>query len=126
MIHPTSLLTDSIEFETLPAPAVRGASLTERGELELPVPIWTVRRQQEFDSNAPDYDGDLPKLYKRVQKHLNLSPENPNISNSLKRMLTGFISIFNRRPRSCRNGVRHAAAALNPGRSHESEPIAVP
>ena len=50
--------------------------------------------EKEFDPNAPDYDGDLPKLYKRVQKHLNLSPENPKISNSLKQTLTGFISII--------------------------------
>jgi hypothetical protein len=50
--------------------------------------------EKEFDGNAPEYDGDLPKLYKRVQKHLNLSPENPKISNSLKQTLTGFISII--------------------------------
>ena len=50
--------------------------------------------EKEFDSDAPEYDGDLPKLYKRVQKHLNLSPENPKISNSLKQTLTGFISII--------------------------------
>ena len=31
-------------------------------------------------ATAPDYDGDLPKLYKRVQGHLNLSPESPKIS----------------------------------------------
>jgi hypothetical protein len=50
--------------------------------------------EKEWNSNAPDYDGDLPKLYKCVQKHLNLSPENPKISNSLKQTLTGFISII--------------------------------
>jgi len=50
--------------------------------------------EKEFDSYAPEYDGDLPKLYKRVQKHLNLSPDNPKISNSLKQILTGFISII--------------------------------
>jgi len=50
--------------------------------------------EKECDSNAPEYDGDLPKLYKRVQKHLNLSPDNPKISNSLKQTLTGFISII--------------------------------
>jgi len=38
--------------------------------------------EKEFDAAAPDYDGDLPKLYKRVQKHLKLSPENPKISSS--------------------------------------------
>jgi hypothetical protein len=50
--------------------------------------------ENEFDTDAPRYDGDLPKLYKRVQKHLNLAPENPNISNTLKQTLTGFISII--------------------------------
>ena len=50
--------------------------------------------EKECDSNAPGYDGDLPKLYKRVQKHLNLSPDNPKISDSLKQTLTGFISII--------------------------------
>jgi hypothetical protein len=49
--------------------------------------------EKECDANPPEYDGDLPKLYKRVQKHLNLSPENPSISNTLKQMLTGFVSI---------------------------------
>jgi hypothetical protein len=49
--------------------------------------------EMEVDAHAPDYDGDLPKLYKRVQKHLNLAPENPKISNSLKQTLTGFVSI---------------------------------
>jgi Abortive infection C-terminus len=50
--------------------------------------------EKECDANPPAYDGDLPKLYKRVQKHLNLSPENPAINNSLKQTLTGFISII--------------------------------
>jgi Abortive infection C-terminus len=50
--------------------------------------------EKEFDISPPDYDGDLGKLYKRVQKHLNLSPENPKISNSLKQTLTGFTSII--------------------------------
>lgn len=50
--------------------------------------------EKDCDANPPGYDGDLPKLYKRVQKHLNLSPENPSINNSLKQTLTGFISII--------------------------------
>lgn len=50
--------------------------------------------EKECDRDAPDYDGDLPKLYKHVQKYLNLAPENPKISNSLKQILTGFISII--------------------------------
>jgi hypothetical protein len=50
--------------------------------------------EKEFDSTPPEYDGDLPKLYKRVQKHLNLSPDNPKIRDSLKQTLSGFISII--------------------------------
>jgi hypothetical protein len=50
--------------------------------------------EKECNPSPPGYDGDLPKLYKRVQKHLNLSPENPRISNSLKQLLTGFVSII--------------------------------
>jgi len=80
--------------------------------------------EKEFDPNAPDYDGDLPKLYKRVQKHLNLSPENPKISNSLKQTLTGFISIIgglsglsnkmgDRHVRDYKPAAHHAALIVN-------------
>jgi hypothetical protein len=50
--------------------------------------------EKELDVNVPSYDGNLPKLYKRVQKHLNLSPDNNSISQSLQQTLTGFISII--------------------------------
>jgi hypothetical protein len=50
--------------------------------------------EKEFDNNVPSYDGNLPKLYKRIQKHLNLSPDNESINQSLKQTLTGFISII--------------------------------
>lgn len=50
--------------------------------------------EKKFDAEAPSYDGDLPRLYKRVQKYLNLSPDNNSISQSLKQTLTGFISII--------------------------------
>jgi hypothetical protein len=80
--------------------------------------------EKEFDANAPDYDGDLPKLYKRVQKHLNLSPGNPKISDSLKQTLTGFISIIgglsglsnkmgDRHAREYKPAAHHAALIVN-------------
>jgi hypothetical protein len=80
--------------------------------------------EKEFDPSPPDYDGDLPKLYKRVQKHLNLSPENPKISNSLKQVLTGFISIIgglsglsnkmgDRHVREYKPAAHHAALIVN-------------
>lgn len=80
--------------------------------------------EKEFDSNAPDYDGDLSRLYKRVQKHLNLSPENPKIGNSLKQTLSGFVSIIgglsglsnkmgDRHPREYKPAAHHAVLIVN-------------
>jgi len=51
--------------------------------------------EKECDANAPDYDGDLHKLYKRVQKHLNLAPDNSQIEENLKQTLRGFVNIIN-------------------------------
>lgn len=49
---------------------------------------------QSLDPSSPSYDGDLPKLYKRVQKLLNLDPGRPDIDQSLRQVLSGFISII--------------------------------
>jgi len=49
--------------------------------------------EQSLDPNPASYDGDLPKLYKRVQKLLNLDPGRPDIDQSLRQVLSGFISI---------------------------------
>lgn len=54
-----------------------------------------IHIEEHFDNNAPKYDGDLPKLYKRVQKHLNLAPDNQEIDDNLKQTLRGFINIIN-------------------------------
>ena len=80
--------------------------------------------EKECDSSPPDYDGDLAKLYKRVQKHLNLAPENPKINNNLKQTLTGFISIIgglsglsnkmgDRHVREYKPAAHHAALVVN-------------
>lgn len=47
-----------------------------------------------LDSDPPQYDGDLPKLYKRVQKLLNLDPSRPDIDQSLKQVLSGLVNII--------------------------------
>lgn len=39
------------------------------------------------------YDGDLPRLYKRVQKLLNLEPDRKDISDALRAVLSGLSSI---------------------------------
>ena len=48
--------------------------------------------EKELNSNPPEYDGNLPKLYKRVQKLLNLCPEE-ELDHCLKQILSGFISV---------------------------------
>ncbi|WP_200763016.1 abortive infection family protein [Nitrosophilus alvini] len=49
--------------------------------------------EKTIDENAPQYDGDLLKLYKRVQKLLNLEPGRPDIEGPLKQVLSGLVSI---------------------------------
>jgi len=44
--------------------------------------------------NPPPYDGDLVKLYKRVQKLLNLEPSRTDIAEPLKQVLGGLASII--------------------------------
>ncbi|RYZ82280.1 MAG: hypothetical protein EOP04_22350 [Proteobacteria bacterium] len=40
-----------------------------------------------------EYDGDLIKLYRQVQKLLNLTPDNPNLDSTLKQVLSGLTSV---------------------------------
>lgn len=49
--------------------------------------------EKEIDSNAPQYDGDLMKLYRRVQSGLNLEPSRKDIAEPLKQVLSGLVSI---------------------------------
>lgn len=49
--------------------------------------------EKEFDPNPPEYDGDLPRLYRRVQKHLNLSPGQESLAECLRQILSGLTSI---------------------------------
>jgi hypothetical protein len=49
--------------------------------------------ESSLDSKPPQYDGDLPKLYKRVQKLLSLEPSRPDIDQSLKQVLSGLVNI---------------------------------
>lgn len=49
--------------------------------------------ESRLDPAPPSYDGELARLYKRVQKHLNLDPDRPDISESLKQLLRGLVSV---------------------------------
>jgi len=48
--------------------------------------------EKQLDENLPVYDGDLLKLYKRVQKLLRLEPGRPDIEGPLKQVLSGLAS----------------------------------
>ena len=50
--------------------------------------------EKELSAEAVAYDGDLPKLYRRVQKVLNLEPSQKDISDSLKQLLGGLASVI--------------------------------
>jgi hypothetical protein len=49
--------------------------------------------ERDADPTAPRYDGDLPKLYRRVQKQLSLDPSRTDVSDTLKQILSGMMSI---------------------------------
>jgi hypothetical protein len=48
---------------------------------------------KDYDPTAQKYDGDLPKLYRKVQKCLDLDPSRPDIDSTLKQVLGGLNSI---------------------------------
>jgi hypothetical protein len=49
--------------------------------------------EYKINKTETKYNGDLNQLYKRVQKSLNLEPSRKDISDSLKQILRGIISI---------------------------------
>jgi hypothetical protein len=83
-----------------------------------------VHIEREIDVNAPDYDGDLTKLYRRVQRVLNLEPGKEDLETSLKQVLSGLTSIVNgiaglsnrmgdRHVRSYKPSKHHAVLVVN-------------
>lgn len=52
-----------------------------------------VEIEKSLEANAPEYDGDLIKLYRRVSKLLNLGPGRKDIADTLKQILSGLNSI---------------------------------
>jgi len=81
-----------------------------------------------YDPNTQEYDGDLPKLYRKVQKRLNLDPSRPDIDSTLKQVLGGLNSIVaglaglrnkmsDAHVRSYRPGKHHAFLVVNAART---------
>lgn len=50
--------------------------------------------ESRLDDQAPPYDGNLPRLYKRVQELLKLDPERQDVSESLRQLLRGLVSVI--------------------------------
>jgi hypothetical protein len=74
--------------------------------------------EKDQDANAAEYDGDCVRLYKRVQKLLNLEPDRKDISDSLRQILSGLTSIVNGLA-AMRNKMSDAhAATYRPSRHH--------
>jgi len=80
--------------------------------------------EKQLDASAPPYDGDLPKLYKRVQKLMDLDPGRPDVEGPMKQVLTGLVSIVgglsglsnrmgDRHVRSYKPAPHHAAMVVN-------------
>jgi hypothetical protein len=80
--------------------------------------------ERELDASPKPYDGDLPRLYKRVQKLLNLDPARPDVEGPLKQVLAGLASIVSglsglsnkmgdRHVRTYRPDKRHAVLVVN-------------
>ena len=83
-----------------------------------------VELEKNFDDNRPQYDGDMLKLYKRIQKQLNLEPSRPDIEGPLKQVLSGLVSIVggiaglsnrmgDRHVRSYKPAKHHATLVVN-------------
>ncbi|MHB1326160.1 MAG: abortive infection family protein [Thermoleophilia bacterium] len=83
-----------------------------------------IELEFEITGSKVPYDGDLLKLYRRVQKALNLDPARPDLEPSLKQVLTGLISIVNgiagvsnkmgdRHVRTYKPDKRHAVLVVN-------------
>lgn len=49
--------------------------------------------EKDLDSAATEYDGNLQALYKRVQKQLHLEPDRKDVSDSLRQVLSGLVSV---------------------------------
>jgi hypothetical protein len=74
--------------------------------------------EKDLDAGAPSYDGDLVKVFRRVQKLLNLEPERKDIAEPLRQILSGLTSIVNGLA-AMRNKMSDAhAASYRPSRHH--------
>lgn len=74
--------------------------------------------EERIQGTRQPYDGDLPKLYKRVSKQINMYPEDTATSNSFNEILRGFISIVNGLAGLSNNLADRHATAIHPKKHH--------
>lgn len=83
-----------------------------------------IELERELSEEPPQYDGDLGRLYRRVQKLMNLHPGRPDLDNALRQVLSGLSSIVSglsglsnrlgdRHVRRYRPSKRHAVLVVN-------------
>lgn len=73
----------------------------------------------KFSGEEVKYDGDLVKLYRKVMKQMNLEPGRSDISETLKQILSGLISIVNGMA-SLRNKMSDAHASIYKPSEHHA------
>jgi hypothetical protein len=79
--------------------------------------------ETEMDAGRPEYNGNLIQLYKRMQGHLNLTPGQVDLADSVRQVLFGLTSIVNGLA-SLRNTISDShAMAYRP--VHHHAPLAV-
>ena len=49
--------------------------------------------ERNYNPKPPDYDGNLVRLYRRVQQHLNLTPGQEGLAGCLRQILSGLASV---------------------------------
>jgi len=52
-----------------------------------------VEIERKCADSTTEYNGDLLRLFRRVQKHLNLNPAREDIDSALKQVLSGLVSV---------------------------------
>lgn len=77
-----------------------------------------VEMEKVLVENPPRYDGNLIRLYKRVQRPMRLDPSRKDVSDSLRQVLSGLISVISGLS-SLRNRMGDAHARMyKPSRHH--------
>jgi hypothetical protein len=74
--------------------------------------------EEKINGNRTDYDGDLPKLYKRVRKLLKMEPDDNKTDNSLNEVMRGFINIISGLSGISNNSSDRHAQSYKPQKRH--------